>query len=78
MGVLIANYAGARRGLLIDVDGHSQSTKHREDIILPCPPLTFCLVCGLTHSLPFYTIGFMRFRSSKHPQIEAAKGFHDI
>jgi hypothetical protein len=30
------------------------------------------------HSLPFYTIGFMRFRSSKHPQIEAAKGFHDI
>jgi hypothetical protein len=24
-----------------------------------------CLVCGLTHSLPFYTIGFMRFGSSK-------------
>jgi hypothetical protein len=23
------------------------------------------LVCGLTHSLPFYTIGFMRFGSSK-------------
>jgi hypothetical protein len=37
-----------------------------------------CLVCGLTHSLPFYTIGFMRFRSSKRPQSEAAKGFHVI
>jgi hypothetical protein len=24
-----------------------------------------CLVCGLTRSLPFYTIGFMRFGSSK-------------
>jgi hypothetical protein len=24
-----------------------------------------CLVCGLTHSLPFYNIDFMRFRSSK-------------
>jgi hypothetical protein len=36
------------------------------------------LVCGLTHSLPFYTIGFMRFGSSKHPQSEAAKGFHVI
>ena len=37
-----------------------------------------CLVCGLTHSLPFYTIGFMRLRSSKRPQSEAAKGFHVI
>jgi hypothetical protein len=37
-----------------------------------------CLVCGLTHSLPFYTIGFMRFGSSKRPQSEAAKGFHVI
>ena len=24
-----------------------------------------CLLCGLTHSLPFYNIDFMRFRSSK-------------
>ena len=24
-----------------------------------------CLVCGLTHSLPFYNIDFMRFGSSK-------------
>jgi len=30
------------------------------------------------HSLPFYTIGFMRFRSSKRPQSDAAKGFHVI
>ena len=37
-----------------------------------------CLVCGLTHSLPFYTIGFMRFRSSERPQSEAEKGFHVI
>ena len=24
-----------------------------------------CLLCGLTHDLPFYTIDYMRFRSSK-------------
>jgi hypothetical protein len=24
-----------------------------------------CLLCGLTHSLPFYKIDFMRFGSSK-------------
>ena len=24
-----------------------------------------CLLCGLTHSLPFYNIDFMRFGSSK-------------
>jgi hypothetical protein len=37
-----------------------------------------CLVCVLTHSLPFYNIDFMRFRSSKRLQSEAAKGFHVI
>jgi hypothetical protein len=32
------------------------------------------LVCSLAHRLPFYTIDYMRFRSSKRPQSEAAEG----
>ncbi len=34
------------------------------------------LVRSLAPKLPFYTIDYMRFRSSKRPQSEAAKGFH--
>ena len=36
------------------------------------------LVCGLAHRLPFYTIDYMHFGSSKRPPSEAAKGFHVI
>jgi hypothetical protein len=36
------------------------------------------LMCSLAHRLPFYTIGFMRFRSLKRTQNEAARGFHVI
>jgi hypothetical protein len=36
------------------------------------------LVCSLAHKLPFYTIDYMRFRSSKRQQSEATKGFHVI
>jgi hypothetical protein len=32
----------------------------------------------LAHRLPFYTIDYMRSRSSKRPQNETAKGFHVI
>ena len=34
-----------------------------------------CLVCGLTHSLPFYTIVFMRFRSLKIRRERLQKAF---